>query len=124
MCIRDSVSLVAELLTFPMGVFLAWILPVCTLNLGPLGKWCINPDHHLNIKEHTLIVIMANVTIGFAGGADASGIIQAAKASRPQKHSTASSFPLASPYSPSCAARLWASESPDSATHGWLSQRL
>lgn len=33
---------------------------------------------HFNIKEHALITIMSNVTIGFAGGADASGIVQAA----------------------------------------------
>lgn len=72
------VSLVAELLSFPMGVALANILPIYTLKLGPLGNWSINPDRHFNIKEHALITIMANVTIGFAGGADASGIIQAA----------------------------------------------
>ncbi|KAH9824567.1 small oligopeptide transporter [Teratosphaeria destructans] len=81
------VSIVAELLAFPMGVFLAHVLPLWTLDLGPLGRWCVNPDRHFNIKEHpcpdrcsahVVIVIMANVTIGFAGGADATGIIQAA----------------------------------------------
>jgi hypothetical protein len=40
------VSLVAELLAFPMGVALAHILPIYTLNLGPLVKWNINPDRH------------------------------------------------------------------------------
>lgn len=39
------VSLVAELIAYPCGVFLAKVLPVYTLNLGPLGRWCINPDH-------------------------------------------------------------------------------
>lgn len=72
------VSLVAELLAFPMGVFLAHVLPIYTLDLGPLGKWCINPDRHFNIKEHVVIVIMSNVSIGYASGSDASGIIQAA----------------------------------------------
>ena len=51
-----------------MGVFLAHVLPINRLN----------PDRHFNIKEHVVIVIMSNVTIGFAGGADATGIIQAA----------------------------------------------
>jgi hypothetical protein len=32
-----------------------------------------------NIKEHALITIMSNVTIGFASGSDASNMIQAAK---------------------------------------------
>lgn len=73
------VSLVAELLTYPMGVFLAHILPVYTLDLGRLGKWNINPDRHFNIKEHTVITIMSNVSIGFASGADASNITQAAQ---------------------------------------------
>lgn len=73
------VSLVAELLAFPMGVFLAHALPIYTLNLGKLGKWNINPDRHFNIKEHALITIMSNVSIGFASGADASNIVQAGK---------------------------------------------
>lgn len=62
------VSLVAELMAFPMGVILAHILPLYTVNLGPLGKWNINPDRHFNIKEHVVITIMSNVTIGFASG--------------------------------------------------------
>lgn len=72
------VSIVAELLVFPMGVALAHILPICSVELPYFGTWRVNPDHHFNIKEHVVIVIMANVTIGFAGGADATGIIQAA----------------------------------------------
>lgn len=71
------VALVAELLAYPCGVFLAHVLPLWTINLGPLGKWCINPDRHFNIKEHTVITIMSNVSIGF-GNADATNIIQAA----------------------------------------------
>ncbi|KAI6912027.1 small oligopeptide transporter, OPT family [Hortaea werneckii] len=72
------VSIVAELLVFPMGVALAHILPIWSVKLPYFGTWRVNPDHHFNIKEHVVIVIMANVTIGFAGGADATGIIQAA----------------------------------------------
>ncbi|KAI6822266.1 small oligopeptide transporter, OPT family [Hortaea werneckii] len=72
------VSIVAELLVFPMGVALAHILPIWSVELPCFGRWRVNPDHHFNIKEHVVIVIMANVTIGFAGGADATGIIQAA----------------------------------------------
>ncbi|KAI7199863.1 small oligopeptide transporter, OPT family [Hortaea werneckii] len=72
------VSIVAELLVFPMGVALAHILPICSVDLPYFGTWRVNPDHHFNFKEHVVIVIMANVTIGFAGGADATGIIQAA----------------------------------------------
>lgn len=72
------VSLVAELLTFPMGVALAHIIPICSLNLGRFGVWRVNPDRHFNIKEHVVIVIMSNVTIGYAGGADSTSIIQAA----------------------------------------------
>ena len=62
------VSLVAELLAYPLGVFLANILPISRLN----------PDRHFNIKEHALITIMSNVSFGF-GSADSTNIIQAAK---------------------------------------------
>lgn len=72
------VSIVAELLAYPMGVALAHILPIMTINLPYFGEWRANPDKHFNIKEHVVIVIMSNVTIGFAGGADATSIIQAA----------------------------------------------
>ena len=74
------VSIVAELLAYPLGVALAYILPICTVNVPYFGRWRVNPDRHFNIKEHVTIVIMSNVTIGFAGGADATSIIQAAKA--------------------------------------------
>lgn len=70
------VSLVAELLAYPCGVFLAKVLPLKTVNLGWLGTWCINPDRHFNIKEHTVITIMSNVSFGF-GSADSTNIIQA-----------------------------------------------
>jgi len=69
------VSLVAELVAYPCGVFLANILPVYYVNLGLLGVWCINPDHHFNIKEHAIITIMSNVSFGY-GSADSTAIIQ------------------------------------------------
>jgi OPT family oligopeptide transporter len=72
------VSLVAELVAYPCGVLLAHVLPIYTLNLGRLGHWCINPDHHFNIKEHALITIMSNVSIGF-GSANSTNILQAAQ---------------------------------------------
>ncbi|XDG10259.1 hypothetical protein ABKA04_009874 [Annulohypoxylon sp. FPYF3050] len=62
------VSLVAELLAFPLGVALAKILPI--------GRF--NPDRHFNIKEHALVTIMSNVSFGF-GSADATNIVQAAR---------------------------------------------
>ncbi|RDW61997.1 small oligopeptide transporter-1 [Coleophoma cylindrospora] len=73
------VALVAELLAYPFGVLLAKTIPMYTVNLGPLGKFCLNPDRHFNIKEHTLITIMSNVSFGM-GSADATNIIQAGKA--------------------------------------------
>lgn len=73
------VALVAELIAYPCGVFLARVLPIYAISLGPLGNWCVNPDHHFNIKEHAIITIMTNVSFG-QGGADSTNIIQAAKA--------------------------------------------
>lgn len=46
------VSIVAELLAFPMGVALAHILPIMSVDIPYFGKWRINPDRHFNIKEH------------------------------------------------------------------------
>ncbi|KAI0596361.1 small oligopeptide transporter [Biscogniauxia sp. FL1348] len=62
------VSLVAELLAFPLGVVMAKILPISRFN----------PDRHFNVKEHALITIMSNVSFGF-GSADATNLIQAAR---------------------------------------------
>ena len=58
------IALAAELLAYPFGVFLAKTLPICTIDLGCLGKWCIDPDRHFNIKEHTVIAIMSNISLG------------------------------------------------------------
>ncbi|KAI1376961.1 small oligopeptide transporter [Hypoxylon crocopeplum] len=62
------VSLVAELLAYPLGVAIANILPISRFN----------PDRHFNVKEHALVTIMSNVSFGF-GSADATNIIQAAR---------------------------------------------
>lgn len=70
------VSLGAELLTYPCGVFLAKVIPLYTVNLGPLDKWCLNPDRHFNIKVHAVITIMSNVSFGF-GSADSTNILRA-----------------------------------------------
>lgn len=74
------VALVAELLAYPLGVFLAKTLPLATISFGPLGSLTLNPDRKFNIKEHALIVIMSNVSFGYAT-ADSTNIIQAASAS-------------------------------------------
>ncbi|KAJ6043816.1 hypothetical protein N7499_006235 [Penicillium canescens] len=74
------VSLVAELLAYPCGVFLAKALPTTPIKLGPLGTFTLNPDRSFNIKEHTVIVIMSNVSFGY-GSADATNIIQASSKS-------------------------------------------
>lgn len=63
------VALVAELLAYPFGSFIARVLPVCALN----------PDRKFNIKEHGLIVIAANVSFGLSASADATNLIQSAR---------------------------------------------
>lgn len=67
-------SLVAELLSFPCGQFLATILPIWTIDCGRLGKLVINPDRKFNKKEHTLITIMANISFTSSWATD---VIQA-----------------------------------------------
>jgi len=59
------VALVAKLLAYPVGVLFAKTIPIYTLDLGRLGKWCLNPDRHFNIKEHAVVTIMSNVSFGF-----------------------------------------------------------
>ncbi|OJD29836.1 opt family small oligopeptide transporter [Diplodia corticola] len=49
-------SLVAQLVSYPCGCFLAKTLPI--------GRF--NPDRHFNVKEHTLITIMANLAFPYA----------------------------------------------------------
>ncbi|KAK0535631.1 hypothetical protein OC835_002306 [Tilletia horrida] len=53
-------SLVAQVVVFPFGVFLARVLPTKVVKT-PFGNMTLNPGP-FNIKEHTLITIMANVS--------------------------------------------------------------
>lgn len=55
-----------RLVAYPAGKFCAWLLPITTHQLPRwLGgaTWSFNPGP-FNIKEHAIIVIMANVAIG------------------------------------------------------------
>ncbi|QPG76695.1 hypothetical protein FOA43_004089 [Brettanomyces nanus] len=67
-------ALVAQLVSYPCGQFLARFLPTRTFDLGKLGKFCLNPDRHFNKKEHTLITIMANISFTSSWATD---VIQA-----------------------------------------------
>ncbi|CAD6885939.1 unnamed protein product [Tilletia controversa] len=67
-------SLVAQLVAFPFGVLLAAILPRKVWKT-PLGSFSLNPGP-FNIKEHTMITVMANVT---AGGAYATDVLAVQK---------------------------------------------
>jgi OPT family small oligopeptide transporter len=58
-------SIVAQLVSFPFGLLMARYLPSKQFNTFGL-KWSLNPGP-FNMKEHTLITIMANVS--FAQGA-------------------------------------------------------
>ncbi|KAL9109139.1 MAG: hypothetical protein Q9227_006230 [Pyrenula ochraceoflavens] len=53
---------VAQLVAYPLGVGMAWILPNHVFNLFGL-RFNLNPGP-FNIKEHTLIVVMANASFG------------------------------------------------------------
>lgn len=70
-------SIVAQLLAYPVGCFVAKILPVKTVRL--FGRWdfVINPDNNFNIKEHTIITVMSNLSFGASWATD---VIQAQKA--------------------------------------------
>jgi OPT family small oligopeptide transporter len=61
-------ALVAQLISFPLGQGLAYILPTKKFNI--LGyEFSLNPGP-FNIKEHTVITIMANVSFGSAYATD------------------------------------------------------
>ncbi|OWZ55297.1 OPT family small oligopeptide transporter [Cryptococcus neoformans c45] len=58
--------LIVQVVAYPLGKFAAWILPIDTYKLPRwLGgsEFSFNPGP-FNIKEHTVIVMMANVAIG------------------------------------------------------------
>ncbi len=67
-------SLVCQLVSYPIGQAFASIFPMWTFNFGRLGKFQLNPDRKFNVKEHTLITIMANISFTSAWATD---IIQA-----------------------------------------------
>ncbi|GMG26164.1 unnamed protein product [Ambrosiozyma monospora] len=67
-------SLVAQLVSYPFGQFLASVIPITTINLGKLGRFQLNPDRHFNKKEHCLVTIMANISFTSAWATD---VIQA-----------------------------------------------
>lgn len=56
-------SLVAQLLSFPLGSLLAKALPTTRFHVFGRG-FQINPDHHFNIKEHAVVTIMSNLSFG------------------------------------------------------------
>ncbi|EGE08053.1 small oligopeptide transporter [Trichophyton equinum CBS 127.97] len=70
-------SVVALLVSYPIGVAWAKIIPARTFNIFGL-KWNTNPGP-FNIKEHVLIVVMANASFG-NGVAYFTDSIQALKA--------------------------------------------
>ncbi|GKT56510.1 OPT family small oligopeptide transporter [Colletotrichum tofieldiae] len=71
-------SLVAQLISYPVGCAVARLLPVKKIRV--FGRWdlVLNPDHYFNIKEHAVITIMSNLSFGPSWATD---IIQAQKAS-------------------------------------------
>ncbi|KAF2139368.1 uncharacterized protein K452DRAFT_254698 [Aplosporella prunicola CBS 121167] len=70
-------SLVAQLVSFPCGYFLANVLPVKTVRVLGIFPLTINPDHSFNIKEHAVVTIMSNLSFGASWATD---IIQSQKA--------------------------------------------
>lgn len=63
-------SLVAQLVSYPFGQFLAKFLPLWNINCGRLGTFNLNPDRHFNKKEHTMVTIMANISFTSAWATD------------------------------------------------------
>jgi hypothetical protein len=57
-------SLVAQLVSYPIGCLLAKALPVKTFRLFGRWEFVLNPDHHFNIKEHAVITVMSNLSFG------------------------------------------------------------
>ncbi|EGV65397.1 hypothetical protein PSN45_002438 [Yamadazyma tenuis] len=67
-------STLAQLVSYPLGQFLARVLPVWSMDLGRFGTFVLNPDRHFNKKEHTIVTIMANISFTAAWATD---VIQA-----------------------------------------------
>lgn len=62
-------SLVVQLLVFPIGCLWAKVMPRRVFDLFGL-KWTFNTGH-FTMKEHVVIVLMSNVSIGYAYSTDA-----------------------------------------------------
>lgn len=54
-------SLVAQLISYPVGCFFAKALPIIKVRVSGRGI-PIYPDHHFNVKEHAVITIMLNLS--------------------------------------------------------------
>ncbi|SNX83934.1 probable isp4 - oligopeptide transporter [Melanopsichium pennsylvanicum] len=65
-------SFVAQLLAYPMGVFMAKLLPTKTFKT-PFGSFTLNPGP-FNVKEHTVITVMSNVTYQRAYASNVSAV--------------------------------------------------
>ncbi|RFU27680.1 hypothetical protein B7463_g8662, partial [Scytalidium lignicola] len=68
----DSISIsavVVQLLVYPIGCLWAKVVPIKVFNTFGI-RWTFNPGP-FTIKEHTVIVLMANVSIGYAYSTDA-----------------------------------------------------
>jgi OPT family small oligopeptide transporter len=63
------------LLVYPIGCFWARVMPTRTFNTFGLA-WSLNPGP-FNIKEHTVVTLMASVTYGYAYSTDALLALQA-----------------------------------------------
>lgn len=62
-------AIVIQLITYPIGCF--WAAVVSTREFNTFGRrWTFNPGP-FNIKEHTVITLMANVSLGYAYSTDA-----------------------------------------------------
>ncbi|SAM84167.1 probable isp4-oligopeptide transporter [Ustilago bromivora] len=65
-------SFVAQLLAYPMGCFMARLLPTKVFKT-PFGSFTLNPGP-FNVKEHTVITVMSNVTYQRAYASNVSAV--------------------------------------------------
>jgi OPT family small oligopeptide transporter len=68
-------AVVTQLLAYPVGCFWARIMPARKFNTYGV-VWSLNPGP-FNIKEHTVVTLMASVTYGYAYSTDALLALQA-----------------------------------------------
>lgn len=63
-------ALIAQIIAWPIGQGWAKVMPKKQFTLWPLGiKWSLNPGP-FNIKEHSIIVVMASVSFSVAYATD------------------------------------------------------